>query len=106
VHVREFVERNDHADIDETGTVEEQVNDVGKHTILCSFVEETAVTLKSVSHAYVLDLAVLESTYSQANALPQAKAANKSSLPRRVQIPVDCDCQSQLLTTTLTWTYR
>jgi hypothetical protein len=38
-------ERNDHADVDETGAVEEQIDDVGKHAVLGSLVEETAAKI-------------------------------------------------------------
>jgi hypothetical protein len=38
--------RNDHSDIDETGTVEQQIDNVGKHAILGGLVEEPAARLR------------------------------------------------------------
>lgn len=38
------VKRNDHPDVDETGTIEQQVDDVGKHAVLGGLVEETAAS--------------------------------------------------------------
>lgn len=81
-------ERNDHPDIDETSTVEQQIDNVGKHAILGGLVEESAASVEIWSVNMPRWCTARCYTYSQAKALPQANAASRSSLPSRVQTPL------------------
>ena len=40
MHVAPFGERNDHADVNETSTVEQQIDDVGEYSVFSVFVKE------------------------------------------------------------------
>jgi len=93
VVVVELIEGKDGSDVDESGGVEEQIDDVGKVGLFGLFVEESTAKRSVVSEVEGKEeregreKREGKNTYSQAKAVPQAKAARRSSLPRRVVTP-------------------